>query len=293
MNLPQPSLAWDAAGLQARTQPLFQGLQVEAVSHTGSTNADLMEAARLGDVRPKVLVAEQQTAGRGRQGRSWQSSPGDSLTFSIGLPLRPLHGWGALSLVVGEAVARALQPWPQGQAPQGQGPLLLKWPNDLWWFAQPPTSPTERAAGLKVGGVLIETLPMRVDAAAEGSRWVVIGIGLNVRAVPPAPSHDAPLAAACVSDWWPQATAPACWHQVVPAVLEAVLRFEREGAAALIPHLEQRELLVGQPVTLSAGPVREGLCLGLDADGALRVESGGHVHRVVAGEVRVRPAARA
>lgn len=283
-------MTWDAAALQARIQPLLQGLRVEAVARTGSTNADLMEAARLGDVQPRVLLAEQQTAGRGRQGRTWQSAPGDSLTFSIGLPLRPLQGWGALSLVVGEAVARALQPWHHGKAPQGQGPLMLKWPNDLWWFPQPPHSSTERAAGRKVGGVLIETLPMRAESSAEGTRWVVIGIGLNVRAVPAATDGHAPMAAACVGDWWPQATAPSCWHLVVPAVLEAVLRFEREGAADVIRQLELRDLLVGQPVTLSAGPVRSGLCTGLDEDGALRVQSGGLVHRVVAGEVSVRPA---
>jgi BirA family biotin operon repressor/biotin-[acetyl-CoA-carboxylase] ligase len=139
--------------------------------------------------------------------------------------------------------------------------------------------------------VLIETLPMRSDACEEGTRWVVIGIGMNVRAVPDSSSDNTPVAAACVADWWPQATAPACWHQVVPAVLESVQRFEREGASGLIAHIEQRELLVGQPVTLSSGLVREGLCLGLDADGALRVQSGGHVHRIVAGEVSVRPAA--
>lgn len=293
MSVSDHGIDWGAAGLEARLQPLVPRLCVEPVIQTGSTNADLMEAARWGDLRPRILVAERQTVGRGRQGRVWESAPGDSLTFSIGLPLRPSQGWGALSLVVGEAVARALQPWHQGQPPQGQGPLMLKWPNDLWWFAQAPQSAAERAAGRKVGGVLIETLPVRAESAAQGTRWVVIGIGLNVRAVPQAADGGAPLTAACVSDWWPQATAPDCLHAVVPVVLEAVLRFEREGAMGVIRHLEQRELLVGQPVMLSAGSVREGLCVGLDVDGALLVRVGQQDHRVVAGEASVRPATKA
>ncbi|MGZ7242464.1 biotin--[acetyl-CoA-carboxylase] ligase, partial [Streptococcus pyogenes] len=72
-----------------------------------STNSELMRRARAGHVDPVLLVAEQQSAGRGRMGRSWASRAGDSLTFSLGLPLQPAD-WSGLSLAVGVAVAESL-----------------------------------------------------------------------------------------------------------------------------------------------------------------------------------------
>ncbi len=288
-----PRLDWNPHRLQDQLQAISPGWRVQAVAHTGSTNADLLEAARQGDLQPRVLVAEAQSAGRGRQGRQWHSAPGASLTFSMAMCLRPLHGWGALSLVVGHALAECLQPWPDGRAPAGQGPLMLKWPNDLWWYATPPVTPADRAQGRKAAGVLIETLPLPAGTAAEGTRWVVIGVGLNIEPLAlPAPGNgsDWPRLA-CVSDWHPGATATDCWHRVVPAVIEAVLEFQDRGAAHRVATLQARDLLVGQPVALTAGAVSQGQCVGIDADGALRVQAEGRVHRVVAGEVSVRPQA--
>ena len=291
MNPPQ--LDWGAPRLQDRLQAISPGVLVQAVAVTGSTNADLLEAARQGDLRPRVLVAEAQTAGRGRQGRAWHSAPGSSLTFSLAMCLRPRQGWGALSLVVGHALAECLQPWTDGRAPAGQGPLMLKWPNDLWWYATPPQTPGDRAQGRKAAGILIETLPLPTGTAPEGARWVVIGIGLNIGpATPPAAESSFDLQrVATVSDWQAGTTATECWHRVVPAVIQAVLEFQDQGAAPRIPAIERRDLLVGQPVSLSAGAVPHGHCVGIDADGALRVQSDGLVHRIVAGEVSVRPQA--
>ncbi len=296
-----PLLDWRAPALQEALNAWCPGMLVEAVAQTGSTNADLMEVARQGDFRPRVRLAQSQTAGRGRLGRVWHSEGGSSLTFSMGLVLRPRYDWGALSLAVGHALANALQDWPQGRPPAGQGWLMLKWPNDLWWVNPAPCSVQDRAAGRKVGGVLIETLPLPAGYAQEGARWVVIGVGLNVRSPKPptlatlAGNPDtASLAAAAIDEWAPELTVSHCWHAVVPAVLEAVLRFQDEGAAGLVPAVEERDLLVGQPVSISAGPgqpLRLGHCLGMDVDGALRVrDEHGAVVRIVAGEVRVRPA---
>lgn len=293
-----PLLDWRAPALQEALSAQCPGALVQVVAQTGSTNADLMEAARQGDFRSCVLLAQSQTAGRGRLGRVWHSEAGNSLTFSIGLVLRPRHGWGALSLVVGHALANALQDWPQGEPPVGQGRLMLKWPNDLWWVSPAPRAVQDRTAARKVGGVLIETLPLPAGFVEEGARWVVIGIGLNLR-LPTQPtlagrSDDASYGAASIDEWAPEVTAQECWHAVVPAVVQAVLRFQDEGAAGLIPTVESRDLLVGQPVLIYAGPgqpPRQGHCLGMDVDGALRVrEDCGTVVRIVAGEVRVRPA---
>jgi BirA family biotin operon repressor/biotin-[acetyl-CoA-carboxylase] ligase len=132
----------------------FGGLwsSVEVVASTGSTNADLL--AR-GGAEGQVLVAEEQTAGRGRMGRSWTSVPGASLTFSV--LLRPTsvpparRGW--LPLLTGVAVASALRS-------AVAVPAVLKWPNDVL------------VGGRKLAGILAEQSP-------DGST-VVVGVGLNV-----------------------------------------------------------------------------------------------------------------
>ncbi len=150
--------ALDAAGLNRTvTGPggLWQAVEVTAL--TGSTNADLLARARGGAPEGLVLAAEEQSAGRGRMGRTWVSPPRASLMFS--LLLRPQtvpparRGW--LSLLTGVAVAEAVT------TVTGLD-LRLKWPNDVL------------IAGAKLGGILAE--------AADDA--VVMGIGINVSAGP-------------------------------------------------------------------------------------------------------------
>lgn len=320
-------LPWQAEALQASLNARWPELLVQAVAEVGSTNTELLDRARAGSSRPTVLVAEHQTQGRGRQGRRWWAAAGDSLTFSIALPLQPRTGWGPLSLVVGHAVAQVLQPWPADdgadQALMGSGRLMLKWPNDLWWYDAAPQTADQRADGAKVGGILIETSPWPPGVAAGAAsasvpaRWAVIGIGVNLRTpvVPPpstvnpapgvtsapaatpaestaeSPAESptiAPLAAG-TDRWRGHETAPALWHQLVPAVLEAVRDFEQQGWQGLRRAITARNVLHGHAVSLSAGPVPEGRCVGLDEDGALLVDDGYQVHRIVAGEARIRP----
>ena len=130
-----PPLHWGAETLWQQLEPLLPGLSVEVVARTSSTNTQLLERARVArepegdsafvqvrrsiesgafgrraaDIQPCLLVAEHQTAGRGRLGRSWKSVPGASLTFSLALPLR-MADWSGLSLAVGVAIADALEP---------------------------------------------------------------------------------------------------------------------------------------------------------------------------------------
>ncbi len=123
---------------------------VEAVAETGSTNADLLAAADAGAPAGTVLVAELQTGGRGRLGRSWLSPAGAGLTFSMLLrPAPPTSSWGWLPLLIGLALARTL----------GAG-ARLKWPNDVLFGP----------GAAKVAGILVQTSG---DA-------VVAGVGLNV-----------------------------------------------------------------------------------------------------------------
>jgi len=308
---PSTGLDWRPHALEDALRPWTGPVEVEVVSRTGSTNSDLLDALRLEALRtaplrsrtPRVLLAEWQTGGRGRMGRQWQAMPGASLTFSIGWALNPVHGWGALSLAVGLSVAQALQPWEGGRPVDGDGRLLLKWPNDLWWFDAPPTTPGQRAQGRKVAGILIETLPLPAASPAhtqpvakpvggEGGRWVVVGIGINVRAAQLPNLGGMQQATAGTSIWRPQDDAPALWHLVVPSVCRALLGFERDGFGPISAAAAQRDVLIGQAVTLSGGPASHGHCVGLDADGALLVVTPQGLQRVVAGEIQVRPDGR-
>jgi BirA family transcriptional regulator, biotin operon repressor / biotin---[acetyl-CoA-carboxylase] ligase len=134
---------------------------IRVVGQTGSTNADLLAAARSGAPAGAVLVAEEQTAGRGRLDRSWQSQPGASLTFSVllrpsGIPAASL-GW--LPLLAGVATVSALR------ARTGLE-ISLKWPNDV----QAGVAGGGAGGGGKLAGILAE----------QAGNAVVVGIGLNV-----------------------------------------------------------------------------------------------------------------
>lgn len=289
------ALAWPAEALWERLQPLCPGLTVEVVAEIGSTNTALLARGRT-DSTPCLLVAERQTAGRGRQGRAWLSPPGASLTASLALPLAPRSptGWSGLSLAVGLALAEALQPALPALSsdPAAEPRLMLKWPNDLWL-----ADDAAPGGGRKLGGILIETaaLPAEVSVSAE-ARWTVIGFGLNVQP-DEALAQAAALSSgyATVQAFWPQADAPAVLARVAEPLLRAVLRFEAEGLAPSLAGYAARDLLVGRPVQLEGANPGEaavqGIAEGLATDGALRVRHAAGVARVQAGEVRVRPAA--
>ncbi|HUB37632.1 MAG TPA: biotin--[acetyl-CoA-carboxylase] ligase [Streptosporangiaceae bacterium] len=159
---------------------------IGVVDQTGSTNADLLAAARSGAAAGTVLVAEEQTAGRGRLDRSWQSEPGASLTFSVllrpaGVPAASL-GW--LPLLTGVAMVSALHA-------QTGLEISLKWPNDVLAGA---TGAPAAGGGGKLAGILAE----------QAGDAVVVGIGLNVSAteseLPPGPATSLSLAGAAEPD---------------------------------------------------------------------------------------------
>ena len=151
--------------------------RLDVLAQTGSTNDDLLAAARAGVAEGAVLVAEHQTRGRGRQGRQWVSRTGSALTFSV--LLRPAavppadRGW--LPLLTGVAVARALRQVAGVDA-------ALKWPNDVL------------ADGAKLAGILAE----------QAGEAIVIGVGLNVAATrdelpPPGPGALPPTSLALLA----------------------------------------------------------------------------------------------
>ena len=307
--LPPPHLAWGADALWQALQPVLPGVSVEVVSRVDSTNTRLLDLARsaggdlqapitrpgeldahaagphertpLGrraaDLSPCLLVAEEQTAGRGRLGRDWVSQPGRSLTFSLALPLAPAQ-WGGLSLAVGVALAEALEPAPAA-APR----LGLKWPNDLW--LRDASAP---AGGRKLGGILIETV------AVGSRRMAVIGVGLNVLPLPAAATPVAGPALAhghaCLQELDAGASAPTALAAVAVPLARAVRRFEAEGLGPFLPGFAARDLLRGRAVRISGGMALEGVADGVDAQGTLRVQpaDGGACQLVGSGEASVR-----
>lgn len=237
-----------------------------------STNSALLARGLPPAGQFDFLTAEYQSAGRGRRGRNWLAPPGGAVCLSWAWHFAGLAAnLGALSLAVGVASLRAL-------AALGIQGVQLKWPNDL------------TTARGKLGGILIE---MRTEAA--GPVQVVVGLGLNValgqqardeiRQQGNAATDLAELAGAQLPTREP----------IVAALLEhgitAMEEFARSGLATFAAEYRAADALAGRAVQVLGGndPISGNAC-GIDDDGALKVEQGGRIHRIIAGEISVRGA---
>ncbi len=290
---------WGAEALWQALVPLLPGLSIEVVQSLASTNSELTDRlrtasrvqrvpgdrreGRVDDLFPQMLVAINQTAGRGRLGRHWHSTPGSSLTFSLALPLKR-SDWSGLSLAVGLAVAEALD--PDGRR------LGLKWPNDLvlrdpesGGESTPDKRPPEPARlGRKLGGILIESV------AVGDQRAAVIGIGVNVI---PQPVAEADYGAAALTELWPEATPQEALARIGEPLVRTLVAFDRDGFAPLQDAYARRDVLRGLRVKTTDAAMPDGIASGVDADGALQVAGNGQTRRVVSGEVSVRLAGAA
>ena len=254
MPLVSTAHPWPAETIWEQVFPLLPDFTVEVLPEIDSSNSELMRRARAGQHEPTLLVAERQTAGRGRQGRVWQSQPGDSLTFSIGLALSP-QDWSGLSLAVGLSLAETLHP-----------DVRLKWPNDLWFEDR------------KLCGILVEA------ASMGGRSQVVVGVGLNIR---PRPSEGLSTAPAALSELWPDCTAADALGKLAFPLIQALLAFETTGFAPLQKRFEARDVLKDRRVHTSDG--QEGIALGVSSGGALRLQTGLGVQEIHSAEISVRP----
>ena len=257
---------WPLTALQAAVKPLAEQASVEVLPSIDSTNSELMRRARLGDTRPCLLVAEQQSAGRGRQGRTWQGQRADALTFSLGLMLAPPN-WSGLSLAVGVCISDALDP----QQSLGLG---LKWPNDIWVGSS--------QAPRKLAGMLIETV--WVDGDKSDSRYTVIGIGINLHG-----PLDGALStpAAGLREWMGAALLPPeVLQRLMTPLVDGLHLFEAQGFAPFKAKFDERDVLRGQAVRLSNG--QEGVACGVDASGVLQVDTAAGRLAISSDEVSVR-----
>jgi BirA family biotin operon repressor/biotin-[acetyl-CoA-carboxylase] ligase len=243
-----------------------EGVAVEVVEQTGSTNADLLaRAAQLAG--PLLLVAVHQTAGRGRAGRSWLSAPGHSLTFSLAWPfpggLRQMTG---LPLAVGVALAETL-----GRLGQ---PVQLKWPNDVL------------KDGDKLAGILVEA-----QAAPDRAAWAIIGIGLNL-AMPHELEQQIGRPVAAVP-WLARMDRDALLAALLDGLAATLAEFASGGFAAFTARWNGLHAYRGQAVTLvdRGQTLHEGLAAGVDEDGRLLLDTAGGRVAIVAGDVSLRPLA--
>jgi len=269
-------MIWPAEDLWLALVAKQPGLTIEVLPEIDSTNTELMRRARAGQTEPVLLVAETQTAGRGRLGRPWHGDVGHALTFSLGLMLKPAD-WSGLSLAVGLSLARSLDP-------QGELGVRLKWPNDLW--VQRPSMPRNTSAGWgKLAGILIETaLPAGMAYNSDQGRFCVVGVGINI--APPVAEglSTVPLG---LQDLQSGVTAPEALMRVAEPLLATLQAFERTGFAPLQNAFNARDALHNLPVTLSDG--RHGVARGVDATGAMLVDTEQGQEVVSSSEVSVRP----
>lgn len=253
-------MIWHAEALWEAVVPLLPGFTVEIAPELPSTNSALMQRARSGDGQPILLVAEQQTAGRGRLGRAWQSEAGSSLTFSLGMPLAP-QDWSGLSLAVGISLAESLHP-----------DLRLKWPNDLWLNDR------------KLAGILIETASTVGATGAGSPRYAVIGVGINLQAPDPEGLSTAP---ASLQELLPDVDAPGAMARVLLPLVQAIQAFETSGFSPLQARFNALDALRGREVNLSDGVA--GTAHGVDGTGAMLVHTADGMKQITSSEISVRP----
>ena len=255
----------DAARLRTLLGRDADAFALDLHSECASTNTVLTDAPPPDDGRIPVVACDLQTAGRGRRGRNWQAWPGASLTFST-LWRFPADAPvpAGLSLVAGLAVAAVLEQF-------GVTGIELKWPNDI------------QVRGKKLGGILVEL------ASARGEVAAVVGIGLNF-SVPEGAQVDGQSAVTALDQLL---DAPPARE----AVLAELLRTQRTlfetyaigGFAAFQGAWNQRNAHADLPVAIIGERERiEGVCLGVDVDGALRLQTEAGIQRILAGDVSLR-----
>jgi len=242
--------------------------RLELLFEVDSTNTRLLGAAPPPPGSAEACMSELQHAGRGRLGRRWIAPFGAGVSMSLSWTFsNAASTLSALSLGVGVAVSRAL-------SRAGAGGITLKWPNDIWFRDR------------KIGGVLIES---RTEA---GTAHVVIGVGINVSL--PAPERQqieasgayvAAVADACVK--------PPSRNLVAGAILDELLtmlpQYERLGFAAFRDAWMVLDALHGRQVKVMVGEkATVGVARGVDRGGALLLETGDGMQRIVSGEASLR-----
>jgi BirA family biotin operon repressor/biotin-[acetyl-CoA-carboxylase] ligase len=240
------------------------GWRIHYFESIGSTQVQAGELAARGAAHGTVVIAEHQSAGRGRMNRRWHSPPGVNLYISIILrPQMVPEALPPLSLVAGLALAEAVESVVPGM-------VGLKWPNDLWLGRK------------KAGGIIAETVTERGRIAA-----VILGIGINVNLA----SHDLPPELRATATSIQAATGAKCDRIALASALfsrlnNRYMEAESCGFGPIRPLWENYSALTGTRVTVVSGAGRQsGVVRGIDPEGALLIEDRGEFRRIIAGDV--------
>ena len=244
---------------------------VDVVWSVGSTNTVLLSRPNPPNGSSEVMLAEYQTAGRGRRGRAWLAPPGGSICLSLNWTFRDVPAdLGSLGLVVGVCELRALREL-------GLVHAKLKWPNDVL------------VDDRKLGGVLIE---LRAESA--GPACVVIGMGLNVALGAPLLERIATTGLAptdLMTAGLEQPSRNLVVGRIVASCIRGLLEFEREGLRPFIEDWREADALRGRMVDVrgAGGNIERGLARGVDLHGALLVETADEgLKKFISGDVSVR-----
>ncbi len=240
---------------------------LKSFAAVGSTNTYLMQEQAPEPGMLRVALTANQTAGRGRHGKTWQSPPGSGLALSVAYTFADQPGnLPALTLVIGNAAIDALEEL-------GVGGIQLKWPNDLI------------AGNAKLGGILTE-------AQSQGSTAVTIvtGIGINLDLGPDfrLATDEGPVRPAtdlgALLPTRPRTESIAA--ALINRIHDAFTRFESTGFADFVLQWTDRDWLLGRNVVVETAQSRlAGVCAGIAEDGALLLKADGAVQRVTSGTV--------
>jgi len=265
-RLAAPLQLLDINRIKQLQQPGLADILLQHV--TDSTNTQLLRRLQEGVSLQKgaVIVAEAQTAGRGRRGNNWFSPFGSNLYFSMYWQLEQgIQAAMGLSLVIAIAVAEVLEQ-------QFQLPVKLKWPNDIY------------LADKKLAGILVE-----LAGQSHSHCDVVIGLGLNVQMPAVAEQH--------ISQSWTdlqQHVSSKVDRNKLIASLQSALcqhlqQFEQHGFRPFVGAFNQRDQFAAQLVTLSSGSQQmKGICLGVDAQGGIVLQQAEQTQSFYGGELSLR-----
>jgi BirA family biotin operon repressor/biotin-[acetyl-CoA-carboxylase] ligase len=242
---------------------------VDAAWTVDSTNSALLARPNPPLGSCEVMLAEYQTAGRGRRGRAWLAPPGGSICLSLCWVFREVpQDLGALGLIIGVCALRALRE-------SGLEEARLKWPNDLV------------VEDKKLGGILID---LRAESA--GPACVVIGIGLNVALganLLEAIGETGVSAIDLVTAGLERPSRNALAAGLITQIVRGLLAFEKEGLRPFAEEWRGADALRGRQIDVhTLEGVARGLARGIDLHGALVVETPQGVRRFISGDVTVR-----
>lgn len=294
-------IPWPAEAIWEQIEPLLAGFTIEVLPEIDSTNTELMRRAKAGRIEPILLIAEKQTAGRGRLGREWHdlserteartslASPFfslPSLTFSLGIPLAPAD-WSGLSLAVGVSIAHNLH-----------GRIGLKWPNDLWLDDR------------KLAGILIETCAMQDNAHQSKpvnnpiniQRYVVIGVGINITEPSSNPTAALPTLAslrtpaAWLQELLSNTSAADALQRIALNLIQTILTFAEHGFAPFQARFNELDVLKNRRLSvinnLSDADISvkiTGTGCGVNPRGELQIQTALGIETINSSEVSVKP----